>query len=189
MRHLLDKYSDVISDHSRAFHHHQSESQLRELFSTSGWDASQYVMFANVRNPWGRAFSAHNYRLKVAGEPAEQHPDPVFYRRCREYAEAEISFSEAVSDLVLQMRSQSSFLLSREKTLVRAVRLEFLSEELRPLWMELGLDMSDLDDIPLLNPSSKGNYVDHYTKEAIEIVAECFADDINRFGYSFDSGL
>ena len=34
-------------------------------------------------------------------------------------------------------------------------------------------------------PSSRGSYRDYYTPETAALVAECFADDLELFGYEF----
>jgi len=189
VRALLDRYSDVRSDESETLFHHQPESQLRRLISSLGWDVRQFLFFTTVRNPWSRLFSTHTYWVSVAAATEEDYAhNPRFHSHCANYVRQGTDFSQRVRDLASQVPAQASYLLDPKETMVQPIRLEFLSEELEPIWKNLALDMSDLDDIPFLNRSSQADYREHYDKESIEVVAEAYASDVSRFGYSFDLG-
>lgn len=187
VRFLLNKYSQVFSDESWTLRHHQPEPQLRSLLSSLGVGDADYFLFATVRNPYARLYSAHCYYLKVASEPRQQYSyAPNFWEFCNQYAEQSTTFSENLVRGALTQETQSSFFLEVGDSIVRPVRLERLGRELQPIWARLGLDLSDLETIPVHNRSAPQDYRLAYDDAARELVGHNFQQELLRFGYDFD---
>ncbi len=155
--------------------------------------------FAFVRNPWDRLVSC--YRDKIGGEV-----DRYTYFTIRagvancfarfdaiiagmsfdEFVGAVASISDEEADA--HFRSQYTFLANDDGhiTLDFVGRFERLTEDFRWIQDQLGLPMTELSRLQVAGKPRK--YVDFYTRETRWIVAKRFREDIEMFGYEFETG-
>lgn len=61
VRKLLDKFSNVVSESARPFHHHATADELRAAFKERGWNFDEYQVFVCDRNPWELICSIWKY--------------------------------------------------------------------------------------------------------------------------------
>ncbi len=152
---------------------HSTLRDIEGLVSRAEMEA--YFVFTLVRNPWDRMVSYYHW-LRAQGF---DHP-AVTLAKSSDFA----GFLRAPS-------IQSSFRATPFTSYVTDtkgqdlgnlfIRLEHLEEDLPALEQHLGFPLLPL---PHENRSRRGlDYRAEYTDELIEIVAQCCASDINRFGY------
>jgi hypothetical protein len=156
------------------FRPHASAAVLRAWLPRPIFDS--LFKFAFVRNPWDLLVSYWHYlRTK---------PN---HRRSR-IARSLPSF-EAYIDYEIERGefTQSSLLCSRDgRLLVDFVgRYESLASDFDFICRRIGIEAS----LPHVNTTSRGDYRDYYTPPLAARVAEAFADDVERFGYTFDDGI
>jgi hypothetical protein len=133
------------------------EEQFRSLYK-----------FACVRNPWDRMIS-------------------LYFSPGRQVAEWD---REAFESLVLKVPSVADYLRLEAgeedpfDNVDRMMRFETLTEDFRSVCAQLGIPLAPL---PEYNRSSREHYSKYYDNKLRALVAERFAPEIERFGYTFDS--
>ena len=148
---------------------HASQAELREEVGTSGWDA--LFKFTFVRNPWERLLSIYAHGLR---DGAEQMPS---------------SFSEWITlPEPKDHMGQPVFrnLVDRWDELDFVGRFERFGDDFAQLASLLGLP----DDVTLPHErhGSRGQHdLSLYDDQAIAAVSERCAEEIDRFGYRFES--
>jgi hypothetical protein len=131
--------------------------------------------FAFVRNPWDLLVSSYHF-LKSKPE----------HRRSR-LVRSLPSFADYVEYEIRRGRLlQTSMLCDRQGRLLMDFvgRYESLAADFATICGRLGLEAT----LPRVNASARGDYRDHYPPALAARVAEAFAPDLERFGYSFDVG-
>lgn len=114
-----------------------------------------------VRNPWARAVSAYKYKCR--------NPKNRMFDSFEAFLEA---FIQGGWKLRRHGEPQVKFLEGFDG---RIIRYERLNEA--------------FPDLPRMNVSSNiTSYRDFYTDETRQIIADAYAQDIARFGYTFDNG-
>jgi hypothetical protein len=165
-------------------HHGNEHARWRDLKSslTSAYDA-----FAVARNPWDRVVSRYFFAKKVIEfekkEPVGKHRIDSFEHFI---SERELWFGQEylwhrairgwypavdhVTDTTGRLRCDM-------------LRFEKLNEDLMAYF---GLsEMSRARNVTAMN---KGSYMDIYTPETIQLVADWYKADIDMWGYDFDTG-
>ena len=137
-----------------------------------------YYKFAFVRNPWDRVVSQFAYM--------QQRPDLMDYLGMNSETEFK-SYLELIRlKEHVQWMPQVQFLLDHDGSLLvdRIGRLESFNEDCAQIFDALGLA---LDQLPgHVNRSKRQAFQYYYSdSEAVEIVANIFADDISFLGYEF----
>jgi Sulfotransferase family len=126
----------------------------------------QLYKFAAVRNPWDRMVSFYF--------------TPIQRKKWDRQA-----FTKAISEAL----SAADYLRLDENdsdpfgNVNRIIRFEQLPDDFRAVCVELGLRPEPL---PRYNRSEREHYAKYYDAELRELVAERFALEIARFGYTFD---
>ncbi len=150
---------------------HLTASQLIGHCGIDQW--KRLFSFAFVRNPWDWELShfRHICRQKSHVDhhtvKAMTFSDYLVWRSNRRYA------------------SQQVFLLHEGKIAVDFVgRFENLASDFGYVCQRLGIRSPRL---PRLNSSPKNDYRTHYGELDVECVAKMYQDDIQRFGYSFET--
>jgi hypothetical protein len=130
-----------------------------------------------VRNPWDRLVSYYHWLR----EQSFDHP-VVQLAQALEFS-AFLNAPHTMGPIQNSpVRSYTSDATGRD-WLTHAIRLEHLAEDLAPFEAHLGFSL----DLPHVNRSSRtGGYRDFYSKKDQELVSHLCAEDIARFGYSFD---
>jgi hypothetical protein len=153
---------------------HKTARQKRREIGAEVWDDK--FTFTFVRNPWDRLVSQYFYRRQT-NQGAEDLEFQEWVRRV--YAERD---PELRSREVLFL-PQSDWVTDDEgNALVDFVgRFERFEDHFQYVCDRLDVRKS----LPHKNKSSRETYQTYYTNDTAEIVAEYFAEDIERFDYSF----
>lgn len=131
--------------------------------------------FAFVRNPWDLLVSSWHY---IISTPAHgRHRFVTSLPSFAAYVEYEIRRGGL---------SQSQMLCDRDgRILVDFLgRYESLTSDFAFICRRIGIEAT----LPLANAGSRGDYRDYYSPALLARVAEAFAADIERFGFSFEAG-
>lgn len=136
--------------------YHLTAREIRERYPES----CDKFSFALVRNPWDRLVSfGHSLRI-----PVDWNEPNKFDR--------------------LDLRPQVDFIMDEAgQPMVDFIgRYENLAEDFATICDRIGIPTPPL---PHLNASRHRHYRDYYDESAKQFVAEKYAEDIERFGYSF----
>ena len=139
---------------------------------------SAYYKFAFVRNPWDRIVSQFAYM--------QQRPDLMDYLGMSSETEFK-SYLELIRlKEHVQWMPQVRFLLDHDGSVLvdQIGRLEVFDKDCAKIFADLGLG---LDQLPgHVNRSTRQAFQYYYSDcEAIETVADIFAEDISFLGYEF----
>jgi hypothetical protein len=152
---------------------HASAATLRAWLPRDVFDG--LFKFAFVRNPWDLLVSYWHYLQRAPN-----------HRRGR-FVRSLPSFARYVEYEIHRGRiSQSRLLCDRDgELLVDFVgRYESLAADFAVVCRRIGVEAS----LPRVNASGHDDYREHYNPSLAARVGEAFAADIERFGYSFDTG-
>ena len=137
-----------------------------------------YYKFAFVRNPWDRVVSQFAYM--------QRRPDLMDYVGMTSNTEFKAYLELIRLKEHVQWMPQVQFLLDHDGSLLvdRIGRLESFNEDCAQIFDTLGLT---LDQLPGHANRSKRQAFQYYysDSEAIEVVADIFAEDISFLGYEF----
>ena len=143
----------------------------RDVFRT-------YYKFAFVRNPWDRVVSQFAYM--------QRRPDLMDYVGMTSKTEFKAYLELIRLKEHVQWMPQVQFLLDHDGSLLvdRIGRLESFNEDCAQIFDALGLT---LDQLPGHANRSKRQAFQYYYSdiEAVEVVADMFAEDISFLGYEF----
>jgi len=152
---------------------HSTARQMQVMYSNSVFD--DYYKFAFVRNPWALLVSYYHY-IK-----SNQH-----HHRSKKINNIDSFESYIHYEIKRNKINQSRFVTdSFGNDLVDFVgRFESLENDLGVILERIGVEA----EIPHFNSSTHTDYRDYYTPETAKLVAFHWAEDILRFGYTFDDG-
>lgn len=156
----------------------------REIIDEVGEEAYlKAYKFTVVRNPWSKVVSHYKYRVKTGQTGLKNNPLPFREWVKRTYGPEK---DPALYHPPKMFQPQSDWLkdFSGEIKVDRLLKFERLSEDFEELAAELGIDKS----LPHLNKTKKSDFRTYYDSETAEIIAGWFREDIERFGYEFQSG-
>lgn len=147
-------------------------------------DLDGWFVFTVVRNPWSRLVGTWKEKSVAATNPTS------FYGPWRDRPFSD--FVKHLSELDLDVaedhvRRQTSLLPLDDLSFV--ARLEEISTDIEVISSELGVTPQALPQLNRSPSSVRGDYREMYDDETIDLVAELYADEIERFRYSFDGPL
>ena len=153
---------------------HSSLADIDGMVTTD--EMPNLFCFTMVRNPWDRVVSYYHWLR----EQAFDHPSVHLSKA--------VPFDGFLADANTQA-ALSHWPAARYMRDAKGnehcnayIRLEHFSEDAAPLTKHLGFDLV----LPMVNQSARqAGYQSYYTDQTQHIVAECCAEDIARFGYSF----
>jgi len=139
---------------------------------------AQMFNFTLVRNPWDRMVSYYHWLQKVSFD--HQAATLAQQSSFAEFAEShEIQTSFRQFPYASYMRDGAGV-----ECCTLYIRLEKFAEDAAPLFAHLGFDL----ELPRVNASDRAqSYRSYYTPSLRDLVADICAEDIQRFGYGFDS--
>lgn len=152
---------------------HASAAVLRDWLPPEIFD--RLFKFAFVRNPWDVLVSYWHYLRSKPG-----------HRRGR-IARRLPNFAAYVDYEIRRGRfSQTGLLCDHDgRLLVDFVgRYESLATDFVFVCRRIGIEA----ELPRVNAGDRADYRDYYTPSLVDRVAEAFATDIERFGYTFEDG-
>lgn len=154
-------------------------SGLRDIDGlVSPAEIRDFFIFTIVRNPWDRVVSYYHWlRVQEFDHPA------VGIAKVTDFAGF---LRDRVIISSLRNHPYASYVTdpSEAEHCDLFLRLEHLDQDIGPLNVHLGFDLGPM---PHVNRSSRdADFRSYYTSKDAEIVAEACADDIARFGYTFD---
>ena len=147
------------------------------------WVRNSHAPFAIVRNPWSRVVSRFTFSLR-AMQKGSSAPDysardfEAFLEERHKWGSREYFWHRAIRGWYMQ----KDYLTDEQgKVCVPTLRLENLSEEFAS-YFNIPVE------IERRNTSTKRqNYKDFYTARTIKIVADWYKEDVDYFGFDFDT--
>lgn len=179
-RHRLDEIGDKKPGRTK----HLSALQLKYILGEQ--EFARCFKFTLVRNPWARIVSRYFFTHRQS-EPSEE--EKVRRGTTRKFHDKE--FEVWVRDRWKKFRSrgkgndQLDKLTDLDGQLIvdHVGRLENVQACLDIVCDRLGVDRIE---VPHVNGTKHKRYIDYYTDETRDMVAEMCRRDIEYFGYSFD---
>jgi hypothetical protein len=156
---------------------HLTLREMRPKLSEERW--SRAVKCAFVRNPWDRAVSHYEYRIQTnQTDMAKRRPTFDEWLR-RVYVDRDPQYY----DQRKMFQSQSDWLRDEQGDVALDFigRFEDFGQEFDKLAAQLGVSA----ELPHLNRTKRDAYHRYYSPESVDIITRSFAEDIERFGYSF----
>jgi hypothetical protein len=152
---------------------HSTARQMKIMYSDSVFN--DYYKFAFVRNPWALLVSYYHYI-----KSNQQH------HRSEKVKNIDSFESYIHYEIKRNKINQSRFVTDTfGNDLVDFIgRFESLEKDLGVIFEQLGVEA----EISHKNSSTHTDYRDYYTPETAKLVAFHWAEDILRFGYTFDDG-
>jgi hypothetical protein len=156
---------------------HATAQEIRWNLPRRWWKAA--TKFSIVRNPWDKAVSHYEYRVKYNAQGlGDRHLSfPVWVRltygdQAPPYYDKPKMFMPQVNWLRIHGRLCTDAVL----------RFETLSQDFHNLARQLTLDC----ELPHLNATKRRPYREYYSTEAVDVIGTWFRDDIAEFGYTFE---
>ncbi len=166
----IEKALGISLDHSTALEKYRQLGQ-------SAWQRK--FVFTVVRNPWDKVVSHYHYRVKTnqTGLGSQPIPFPEWLQAC--YVER----NPAYYDEPRMFMPQKQWLVDEQgNMLVEFIgRFEQLGDDFARVCTRLNLDAQ----LGHAKPSSRGSYRQYYDAESEALVRDCFAEDLEAFGYEF----
>lgn len=183
--HKSPQYSQAVKAHMDSIgdHHGFEHARWRDLNDK----AKSLQAFAVIRNPWDRVVSRYFFAKKVIEvekkEPVGKHKIDSFEQFLEErfeWGNMQYMWHRAIRGWYPAYEY-----VTDEEGKIRCdlIRFENLNDDLCE-YFDIPL-MSRARNVTALNP---GSYMDLYTPETIQIVADWYKKDIDSFGYDFDTG-
>ncbi len=166
----IEKALGVGLDHSTALEKYQQ-------LGAAAWERK--FTFTMVRNPWDKVVSHYHYRVRTNQTGLGDNPIPFEEWLQRVYVQRDPRYF----DQPRMFMPQKHWLVNESgEMLVEFVgRFENLQQDFDLICQRLQVKAT----LGHAKPSSRGSYRDYYTPETAALVAECFADDLELFGYEF----
>lgn len=184
--HKSAEYSAAVKAHMDSLGDHHGFEHARWIDIKPGVRKA-YQAFAVVRNPWDRVVSRYFFAKKVIEvekktpkEYADVSSFEAFLEERHKWGGKDYMWHRAVRGWY-----PAFDYVSDEKDNLRCdcIRFEHLNDDLCS-YFNLPA-MSRARNVTALN---KGTYMDIYTPETIQIVADWYQKDIDFWGFDFDSG-
>lgn len=163
---------------------HSIASDYKREFSHK-W--SQYYKFTFVRNPYDRLVSAwvKTYKHVVKGEnPWLQHIDHTDKKTFKKIKGIFDQFvREQLPELSISFEHYKPQVDWLDKSIDYIGRYEQLENDLNIVCEAVGIK---LDKIPYHSHTNKVDYRDYYSPATKKLVARIYAEDLERFNYTFE---
>lgn len=140
------------------------------------------IAFTVVRNPWSKVVSHYKYRVKT--NQCNMKDNFIDFDKwvLKTYGPEKDSF---YYDTPLMFSQQVDWLKDENGKVVvdHIIKFENLQEDYKKIAIELGTN----PELPHINATKKDDYRGYYDEQTKGLIAKCFKDDIDRFGYSFEN--
>ena len=146
-----------------------------------------YQSFAVARNPWDRVVSRYFFAKKVIEVEKNQPAEYADVRSFEHFLEERFKWREKEYYWHRAIRGwfpATDHVCDTSGTLVcDMMRFENLNDDLCAYF-----DVPEMSRARNVTALNKGTYQDVYTDKTIQIVADWYKDDIDMWGYDFDTG-
>jgi len=158
------------------FEHRTAIEKMEEL-GREEWE--RRFSFSVVRNPWGKVASHYSFRVRTNQTDLGRNPIPFAEWVRRAYRDHEPFYYDQPRMFMPQLRWITD---DEGKLLVSFVAsFENLRMDFELICRRIGVEA----DLPHVKKSLDRPYADLYDDGSRKIIARCFAEDIEYFGYSF----
>ena len=183
IRNYLDAYSDIKGNSSNLspYYHHVKASSLKSYFLKNNLNWSSYYKFSFVRNPFARLVSQYFYWLKVADSDPQKH-NKQFHDNCIFVKQNAKSFNDFIlkPDFEGMHEHPQTSWFTDDMNFVG--KLENLQSDFNRVCNDIGIPVKSLQKT---NKTNHTHYTDYYNESTISFVTKKYADEINKFNYSF----
>ncbi len=165
----------------RALHlpfQHRTAAELRADLGPDRWE--RRFSFGFVRNPWDKVVSHYHFRVKTNQTGLRDHPLSFEEWVLRAYGDADPRYCD---DPRMFMPQHEWLCDADGKLLVDFVgRFESLADDFETVCRRLNRDAR----LPHLKRSTHRDFRELYSPRTRDLIADRFAGDLKRFGYSFE---
>ncbi|MEP3637321.1 MAG: sulfotransferase family 2 domain-containing protein [Paracoccaceae bacterium] len=140
-------------------------------------ELNDLFVFSLVRNPWDRMVSYYHWLREQSFAHAA-----VALARSLEFEQFAMHPQTCAALKASPARHYLTDITGQERADL-FIRIEYLNDDLQMLWEHLGFEL----EIPHTNKSARRNdFRSYYSPDSQIAVAKAAAEDISRFGYSFE---
>lgn len=172
---------------------HATALELVDYFGEA--EFKKRFTFAFVRNPWSRAVSEYNFRVKsnqnnmgINKIPFESWLEKIYIERDPYYLaglmKRDKNNKSGTKYEPKMFQPQSSWICDGSgNLLVNFVgKFEYITTDFEQICQEIGVKVN----LPHLNSTQSQSWKDYYKDtKSVDIISSAFAEDIERFGYEF----
>ena len=148
---------------------HATALQIQAAMDREIFDS--FFKFSFVRNPWDWQVSLYHYILDRPKNPGHEETKKMGSFRNFVFSREKLSFT------------QTSCLVDESGNLLVDFvgKFENLDQDFQSICHKVGISAS----LPHINKSKRTDYQDYYDAETRDLTARLYAEDIERFGYTF----
>jgi chondroitin 4-sulfotransferase 11 len=159
---------------------HLTVKEVIEIVGRPAWDGAAF-RFSIVRNPWDKVVSHYNHRIKTNQTGLKDNPIPFKEWVAATYGPVK---DARYYDQPKMFQPQVEWLRDSKGRIELDLigRFEDLGGTYRQIADRLGVKA----ELPHLNKSERSDYRASYDDETAAVVGQWFAEDVSRFGYTFD---
>ncbi len=159
---------------------HKTAQEYYHILGARRWQ--QRFSFTIVRNPWDKVVSQYHYRCSINETRLRDRPLPFGDWVQRVFVDRDPQYLDEPRFFMPQMAWICN---ARGDILVDFVgRFESLQQDWQFIRNKTACPVREL---PHIKKSRHGDYRRHYDTRSADAIARYFADDIQAFGYRFDS--
>lgn len=161
---------------------HTSAAKAIQILGKETWD--QLFTFSVVRNPWDRAYSLFQYRRRYAMDIPLEKPFSEFIRELAE--QRRLPMGERTWYWGYTMSSCDFLVDANGQMAVKFVgKYEARDEAIATINRHIKTPVKG-GLFRMATTAGTASFQSFYTAEGRDLIAETYADDIERFGYNFD---
>ncbi len=163
---------------------HKTATEFRDEVGAEQWHKG--FSFSFVRNPWDKVVSHYHWRIKTNQTNLGMHTISFLEWVERTYGEQDPIYYDKPKMFMPQSHwLKASHSSSSEELIVDYIgKFETLQKDFEYVCSIVKL--ADSAELPHLKASERQkSYIEYYTPKTVNIIAQWFAEDIERFGYQF----
>jgi len=167
------------------FHQHDSAAIIKERVPKEVWNS--YLKFSITRNPWDRMVSDFFWRRR---RDSTQGPHKRFYHylgiRFDDHRQMAKLFTNFIRNDGWD-NNDRFYIINGALCIDYVIRFENLASDLKEVCKQIGLPEVDLPHLKAGMRKRDHHYSEYYDEGSRAIVAERHGNDIELFGYQFES--
>jgi len=152
--------------------HHLGIQRIKENLPDKIFQS--YFKFGTVRNPWDREVSRYKFLQKYKKSPLSKYCQGSFNEYLFKFNELDSKNPHLINYNVLKIDGKIG--------VDYVMKFENLQEDFNIVCDKIGIPRLKL---PHKNKTPHKHYAEYYDDETRELVAKCYAKDIEYFGYKF----